>query len=66
MSARSSALELIALAATLGCGTRAPERDPAEVAAHARVMLASTPAPAAVRECTAADLQAPSLTRAGS
>lgn len=63
MSARSSALELFALAAALGCGTRAPERDPAEVAAHARVMLASTPAPAAVRECTAADLQAPSLTQ---
>ncbi len=65
MSARSSAPERLALglAAALGCGTHAPEREPAEVAQHARVMLASTPAPAAVRVCIAADLQAPSLTQ---
>lgn len=67
MSARSSAPERRALAvgvaAALGCGAGAPERDPAEVEQRARVMLASTPAPAAVPDCTAAALRAPSLTQ---
>jgi hypothetical protein len=61
MSARSFALELVALAAALGaCAKTAkrPEADPAKVEALATAMINNTPMPAAVPACTPASFAA--------